>query len=55
MFHTKRADHLFYQNQVATINEDVILLIKIIICKYLRMNNKITSTRVSKIYRYQNF
>lgn len=51
MFHTKRADHLFYQNQVAMIHEDVILLIRIIICEYLRINNKITSNRVSKIYR----
>lgn len=41
MFHTKRADHLFYQNQVAMIHEDVILLIKINICEYLRIINKL--------------
>lgn len=46
MFHTKRAD------QVAMIHEDVILLIKIISCEYLRIIDKITSNRVSKIYRY---
>lgn len=54
MFHTKRADHLFYQNQVAVIHEDVILFIKIIICEYLRKISKITSNRVSKMYRYHN-
>lgn len=54
MFYTKRADHLFYQNQVAMIHEDVILLIKIIICEYLRIINKISPNRVSKIYRYHN-